>query len=169
MYGQYDIAHILSFWNVDGLTTDFATALDLETAAGDTTYIWTVEYPAIVVDFGIRVTVAFDYDTLTTEGVVALDKRITAGSNTGRVEICRLSLPHGLAIGDIRTAPRARLGATARRVEPGEQLIVERVTTAAGGTELGDYYPWVALAPHDEEPGNCAHWTVDTTTVQVGT
>lgn len=169
MYGQYDACHILGFWNVDNLTTDFATALVLETAAGDTAYVWTVEYSAIVVDFGIRVTVAFNYDTLVTTGVVALDKRITAGSDTGRVEIGRLNLPNGLAVGDIRTAPRAALGSTARLVEPGQQLIFERLVTAVGGIEVGDYYPWVALAPHDETSENCAHWTIDTTTPQVAT
>jgi len=169
MYGTYDPIHILSYWNVDDLTTDFSTALVLETAAGDTAYVWTIMYPAIVVDFGIRVTVAFDYNGLVTTGVVALDKRITPGSDTGRVEIGRLSLPDGLAIGDVRTAPRAALGATARRLLPGDQLVFERVTTAVGGTELGDYYPWVAIAPYDEHPGNCPNWTVDTTTTQVAT
>lgn len=70
-------------------------------------------------------------------GVVALDKRVTYASDTGRVELARISVPIGTAIG--KTVYKD----VNADINPGEQLVFELVTasTAGGGIFSVEYIP----------------------------
>jgi hypothetical protein len=171
-YGSYDGNIWLSFFNVDtaaGAAVTRPSDIALEAAAGDMTGMtWTINFPARVIEFGYHVTVAFDYDTLVTTGVIALDKRVLSESDTGRVEVVRLNLVDGLAQYASCRAPRALVGSTAGNLEPGDQLVCEIVTQAVGGTEVGDYYPYVVIAPRAETPRNITDYT-ESSIAQVST
>lgn len=153
MYGTYDHNIWLHEANQENAA---GVDLALEVATGDTTFTWMIYWPCVVLKFGYLVTVAFDYDTQTVEGVVALDKRVTFGSETGRVEVCRIDLEDGLAIGGRFVRPPS----TNYLCQPGDQLVVEVITQAAGGGSIaGDWVPFVLLAAHDEVPGNITAWS----------
>lgn len=125
------------------------TAIALEAAAGDK-FTYTVKRPIVVFGFSLEVTVAFNYDTMTTAAKVALDYRVTYGSDTGREQLCELTLPQGLAAGKFlykEFAPKKLL--------PGQQLVVEVTVQGAGGTETGDWLPVIDWAPAPETPANC--------------
>jgi hypothetical protein len=153
MYGTYDDVLWGHLGNIDALAS---SDIALEVAAGDTSFIWTTYVPCRVKYFGFLVTVAFDYDTQTTEGIVALDKRVTPLSDTGRVEVCRIDLEDAMAVGDVRFVKPPNTNAD---MEPGDQLVVEVVTQAVGGTEVGDWVPFVVFYPRAEVPANIASWT----------
>lgn len=153
-YGTYDSVWVLGEHNQHDIAS---VDLALEVAAGDTTFTWVVYQPCRILRFGYFVSVAFNYDTQTTEGVVALDKRVTYGSDTGRVEVCRLDLEDGLSLGDVRDIVPPTTNADC---EPGDELVVEVVTQAVGGTEVGDWVPFVTLAPRAEVHGNITSWTL---------
>ena len=74
------------------------TAVALEAAAA-VVATWNFQEPAEVTRVGFQVTVAFDYDTQITEGVLKFYKRPTYGSDTGRIELASLDLTDGLAAG----------------------------------------------------------------------
>ena len=151
-YGTYDYIYTFDKTNIWDPTVASATDVILEVAAGDTLFIWTCLWPMQVLAFGYLVTVAFNYDTLVTEGVVALDKRVTYAENViGRVEVCRLDLEPALPLGDVRfIIPNP----TNIRCHPGDQLVVEVVTAAVGGTEVGDWSPFVMCGVWAETPAN---------------
>lgn len=73
-----------------------------------------------------------------TAAVLALDRRVTYGSDTGRVEIGRITLPVGTAIGKV----------VWKELEPmdldmGDQMVWELITasTAGGGVLSVEYIP----------------------------
>jgi hypothetical protein len=80
-----------------------------------------------------------------TAAVVALDRRITYGSDTGRVEIGRLTIPIGTAIGKV----------VWKELDPtdfdiGDQMVLELITAStAGAAILG-----VEFVPRSEHPLN---------------
>ena len=150
-YGTYDYIYVFNKTNLWDPTVASTTDVILEVAAGDTLFIWTCLWPMQVLAFGYLATVAFNYDTLVTEGVVALDKRVTYVSDTGRVEVCRLDLESGLAAGDVRFVLPNRTNVLCA---PGDQLVCEVVTAAVGGTEVGDWSPFVMCGVWSEVPGN---------------
>ena len=150
-YGTYDFIHRFDKTNIWDPTVASAADIILEVATGDTLFIWTCLWPMEVLAFGYLVTVAFNYDTLVTEGVVALDKRVTYLSDTGRVEVCRIDLETALPLGDVRFVLPNR---TNIRCAPGDQLVVEVITAALGGTEVGDWSPFVMCGVWAETPAN---------------
>jgi hypothetical protein len=89
--------------------------------------------PVTVLRFGCLVTTA----TTGVAAVVALDKRVTYGSDTGRVELGRITVPIGTAVG--KTVYKDVMA----DIAPGEQLVVELVTasTAGGGVFSVEYIP----------------------------
>jgi len=159
MYGTYDPVQYLSEANQDDVAS---VDLALEVAAGDTTFTWQIYWPCRVVYFGFLVSVAFDYATQTAEGIVALDKRITFGSDTGRVEIGRVDLEDGLAISAVRFI---EVPLTNANCDPGDQLVCEVVTAGTGGGGIaGDWVPFVVVARRDEVVGNLPGMTQSTLT-----
>ena len=150
-YGTYDFIHRFDKTNIWDPTVASATDVILEVATGDTLFIWTCPWPMQVLAFGYLVTVAFNYDTLVTQGVVALDKRITYLSDTGRVEVGRLELLDALALGAVRYVLPNR---TNIFCHPGDQLVCEVITAALGGTEVGDWSPFVMCGVWAETPAN---------------
>lgn len=162
MYGTYNMAQWLHYGNRNA---DKATAEALEVAAGDVANaLWAILYPCTVKFFGFEVTVAFDYDTQTAEGIIALDKRVTPASDTGRVEVARVDLEDGLAIGDVRGLLGTDMGTDAF-CQPGDELVLEVVTAGTGGGSIaGDWRPIIILAPYDEVPENCTGWTLSDVT-----
>jgi hypothetical protein len=89
--------------------------------------------PVSVLRFGCLITTA----TTGVIAVAALDKRVTYGSDTGRVELGRLNIPIGTALG--KTVYKDVIA----DVAPGEQLVIELITasTAGGGIFSVEYIP----------------------------
>ena len=148
-YGTYDYIYMFHEANQENVA---GADLALEVATGDTTFTWMCYWPMQVLSFGFLVSVAFDYNVQTAEGVIALDKRVTFGSDTGRVEVCRVDLEDALAIGAVRYVlpPRANMFC-----HPGDQLVCEVVTAATGGGAIaGDWVPFVMLGVWTETPAN---------------
>jgi len=130
MYGTYLREH--EIFQASGV--DYNPALEVST--GDKAY-FTVVKPITIVEFGIMPTVAFNYNVQTTEGVVALDRQPTYGSDTGRVEIATVKLTDGTAIGKLLKKVFNPVNA-----DPGSRLVLEVKTQAAGGGGIaGD---WIA-------------------------
>lgn len=166
MYGTHDMAQWLGFWN---RKTDNATAIALEAAAGDVANaLWSVVYPCSVKFFGFEVTVAFSYGGLTSEGRIALGKRLTPGSDTGRVEVARVDMPGGLAAGHVHGILYEAMGPDADLL-PGNELVLSVHTQAAGGAGIaGDWRPIIILAPNDEHPNNAPLWSLTDLAQAVG-
>lgn len=151
-HGSCDaITHIF----VDG-TSALVGSHILEVAAADLDQPFTVCRPITVVRFGIFVTVAFDYDTQTTEGIVALDRRITYGSDTGRVEIDTINLTDTTALGKVIYVN------CDQDCDVGDQLIFEAKTAAVGGTEVGDFFGFFDYTFRGSSDANQADLTVTT-------
>jgi hypothetical protein len=162
------------FFTHAGMTdAGHATALAVEAATGDIG-IWTAFHPMQVSRVGVLITVAINYDTLTTKAVIAFDRRVTYGSDTGRVEMGRVSIPDATAAGTViyLDIPNGE-GNDNGEVLAGQQVVAEIVTQGAGGTEVGDFQPFVcwqpmAVAPGNNKDGNGVQTLVpDTTTTQV--
>jgi hypothetical protein len=152
-----------------------ATATAVEAATGDIA-TWTIWHPTTVTQVGVLITVAVNYDTLTTKAVIAFDKRPTFGSDTGRVEMGRVSIPDGAVAGalycvDIPTGDAASNEDGDCFV--GYQIVAEIVTAGLGGTEVGDFQPLWFGEPMSELPSNNVNgagsitFIKDTTTTQV--
>lgn len=151
-----------------------ATALAIEVATGDKS-IWTAMHPMQVSRVGILVTVTIDYDTLVTACVVAFDRRVTYGSDTGRVEMGRVTIPNGTKSGtviylDIPNGADNDNG----EVMAGGQVVSEVVTAGTGGGAIaGDWQPFVCWQPMSLQPANnvdgvgVVTLVQDVTTVQV--
>ena len=132
------------------------TEVAVETAAGDiTNAVWDVEQPISVMRFGVKITVAIDYDTTTARTVVALDRvRVYGGAATeaNRVELARLTIPQGAVAGAVYYVdiPPGSLTDVERAGDcmTGDQIVAEIVTAGAGaGTELGDFLPFFTAVP----------------------
>lgn len=156
-YGTYDYIYVFDRTNIFDPTVASAATLALEVAAADTTFVWVAPWPMQVLAFGYMVTVAFDYNVQVAQGVVALDKRVTFGSNTGRVEVARLELLDGLAISAVRFILPNR---TNILLDPGDSLVCEVVVAATGGGAIaGDWVPFVMCGVRSETPANITGWT----------
>jgi hypothetical protein len=151
-----------------------ATALAIEAAAGDKS-IWTAFMPMQVERVGVLVTVAINYDTPTALMVMAFDRRVTYGSDTGRVEMGRVTIPNGTAAGTViyLNIPHAD-GEDSGSVMAGGQIVSEIVTQGAGGGSIaGDFQPFICWQPRGEANANNLNGSSvvtlveDTTTVQV--
>jgi|GEM_PF-5875728 len=148
-YGSYGKELVLNMANDD---TAKATAIALEAVAGVKS-TWTILEPITVTRFGIRPTVAFNYDTLVTKAVLKLKKYITPGSATGEVELASITLEDAWAVGHVYYVDVSNLGGKAD-IKCGEQLVAEVTTQGAGGTEVGDYEIYIAGNPRAEVAAN---------------
>ena len=151
-----------------------ATALALEVSTGDKS-IWTAFHPMQVARIGILITVATNYDTLTASAVVAFDRRVTYGSDTGRVEMARLTIPDAKVAGTVIYVdiPNGD-GNDNGEVNAGGQVVSEVVTAGTGGGSIaGDWQPFIVWVPRGLHPtnnvdGNSVITLInDTTTTQI--
>ncbi len=155
--------------------TGHATAIAVEAATGDITGgVWTAFHPMQVSRVGVLIVVAINYDTLTTKAVIAFDRRVTYGSDTGRVEMGRVSIPDGAVAGSVfyLDIPNGQDNDNGE-VMAGGQVVAEIVVAGLGQTEVGDFQPFIcwqpmAVAPGNNKNGNGVVTLVqDTTTTQV--
>lgn len=151
-----------------------ATAINLTAATGDKS-IWNAFHPLEVSRVGILITTATNYDTQTAAAVVAFDRRVTYGSDTGRIEMGRITIPDGAVAGTVYylDIPNGEDN-DAGEVRAGGQIVCEVVTAGTGGGSIaGAWQPYVcaqpmAIAPGSNKNGNSVVTLVkDTTTTQV--
>ena len=154
-YGDFDFKVLHSGEANSGYPTDIA----LEAAAADITGgLWDVLTPIIIRRVGILVRVAFDYNVQVTEGVVTFFRRITYGSNTGRVTLGTVRLIDGTALGRILYRDIADTFANV-----GDQIVAAITTQAAGGGAIaGDFLPVIYYENVPETPANQTRWVLGT-------
>jgi hypothetical protein len=151
----------------------FATALAIDVAAGDKS-IWSAFHPMQVARVGVMVITAIVYGTTPTLAVVAFDRRVTFASNTGRVEMGRVTIPESAPAGavfyvDIPNGPNKDNG----ELIAGGQVVSEVVVAGLGGTVTGTFQPFIVWVPRSLQPANSVNgagvvtMTQDITTVQV--
>ncbi len=132
-----------------------ASDLALEVGTGDKS-IWDAFHPMQVMRVGVLITVAVNYDTQTAATVVAFDRRVTYGSDTGRVEMGRLTIPDAAVAGAVYylDIPNAE-GNDSGEVIAGGQVVSEVVTAGTGGGSIaGDFQPFITWVPRPLAPGN---------------
>ena len=151
------------------------TATNVTAAAGDITgAIWTITGPYQVTRIGVQIGTAVVYGAAPTLAVIAVDRRVTNGSETGRVELGRVTIPESAPAGavyyvDIPTSGTGQTG----DLNTGEQLLGEVITQGAGGTGTGNFRTMVWGNPRSEidrnntNPAGNQMSNRDTTTVQV--
>lgn len=129
----------------------WATAIAVEAAAGNITGgLWSPGTPTQVTRLLVLVTVAFSYNVQTAEGVVSFFKRVTYGSDTGRVLLGTVRLIDGTAAG-----VRLYKDINAHLVFPGQQIVAAITVAATGGGAIaGDFLPEVEHMPVPEMPAN---------------
>lgn len=149
-YGTYDKSVLLPCHSNAGQET----AIALEAAAG-VKFTYDVVEPITVTRFGIKPTVAFNYDTMTAAAVVKLKKYVTYGSSAGEVELASITLVQAWAAGNVYYVD-VENALNAACVDVGEQLVVEVTTQGAGGTETGDWLPYIMYNPRAEVAANQA-------------
>lgn len=153
-YGAYD-KYVANSADADAA---LATATALEASTG-VIMTKTAMMPMQVTAFGFLVSVTFNYDTQTTEGIVTLKKYVAYGSSSGAKTLGHVHLTDAMAAGEVAFV---EINSSDALVKPGEQIIVEITTQAAGGTEVGDFHPFVVWHPAAEYYGNCSNMTKQT-------
>ncbi len=150
------------------------TASIIEAATGDI-MTWTAFHPMQVSRVGVLVTVTIDYDNVApTPCVVAFDRRVTYGSDTGRVEMGRVTIPQATKSGTVIYVdiPNGD-GNDTGEVIAGGQVVAEIVVAGLGTTEVGDFQPFICWQPMSLQPANnkdgvgVVTLVNDTTTTQV--
>jgi hypothetical protein len=119
-----------------------ASPVALQTPADKITY--TVRSPMKVIRFMLTVTTQMTV----TPAVVALDKRVTPGSDTGRIEVKRITVPLALTVGKVIFSQMCSVD-----FMPGEQIVIELITAATAGAVHVD----LLLEHFWEEPINTLH------------
>ena len=129
----------------------FAPQIALEAAAGNISGgLWSPGTPTAVTRVQVLVTVAFDYNVQTVEGIVTFFKRVTFNSDTNRVSLGTVRLIHGTAAG-----VRLFKDINPHVITPGQQIIAAITTAATGGGAIaGDFLPEVEHLPVPEMPAN---------------
>lgn len=123
------------------------TAVALEATAADV-FVFDVDEPFIVAGFRVKITVATNYDTQTAAAVISLDRRITYGSETGRVELGTVTIPDATAAG----IQVYSTDFTVTQLDRGDQLVVEVKTAGTGGMSIaGDWLPVITSQSADFE------------------
>lgn len=103
--------------------------------------IGNVLYPTTVFRLAILVTT----DMTVTAAVIALDRRVLAGSDVGRVEVARITVPVAVGVGKVVYKDFDPVD-----VDPGDQLVLELITasTAGGGLIWVGGYPRAETMPN---------------------
>ena len=110
--------------------TPFATPLALQTP-GDKLATYSFVAPSDVLRVVLTVTTAITG----VAAVLAIDKDPTYSTGVGRVEVARLTVPIGTAIGKVVYSLQVK-----HRFVPGEGLIVELITAATAGAAHVDLW-----------------------------
>lgn len=160
MYGSYD----KTVFDAAVGDASLATAIALEASAA-AILTKTMNEPFVVTRFGYRPTVAFNYDTQTTEGVLTL-YRYPVAAGTNKVALATIPLKDGAAINDVHYVDVANPVVAARgkgraEIDAGELVVIEITTQAAGGTEVGDFQPFFCGHHKAETALNQASSVVD--------
>ena len=134
------------------------TAIVLEAAAGVKLASRPLMEPITVTRFGYAVTVAFDYDTQTTEGILTL-YRYPLGNAANKVALDTIVLQDALAAGtvaysDVPNPPVAADKKGKADFNAGDIVAIWVSTQAAGGTEVGDFQPYFCFHPRAEVEAN---------------
>jgi hypothetical protein len=160
-YGTYDRFVVDSSNDDHGMDT----AIQLEATVG-AILLKTIREPMRVARFGFMPTELFDYETLTTKGVLTLYK-YPLGVAANKVALATINLEDGDLAGKqyvcdpdnlpvAATSPYA--GLDERGVcdlNPGDQVAVWITTQAVGTSYIaGDFQPFVYLFPRAEGEGN---------------
>lgn len=133
----------------------YPTAIAVEAGTGDITGgLWDVHTPMVIRRLGILVTVAFDYNVQVAEGVVTFFRRITYGSNTGRVTLGTVRLIDATAAGRILYRDINEVFANV-----GDQIVAAITTAGTGGGAIaGDFLPEFYYDEVPEALGNQTRW-----------
>jgi hypothetical protein len=123
---------------------------------------WAILESCVVEKFGVFITVALNYDTMTANCVLKLKKRPIPGSASGEVVLATITLLQGWAA---LTSYFVKVdnALNAAKCKRGEELVAEITTQGAGGTEVGDFQPYWCGHPTDESAGNLGVYQVDIT------
>jgi hypothetical protein len=122
--------------------TPFATPLVLQTPADKLFYSFAV--PTKLLSIACTITT----QNTVTSAVIAVDRRPTYGSDTGRVEVKTVTMPVAAVVGKVvYSTPVNQI------FQPGEQLVVELLTASTAGAAHVDL--WVE--PAWEQPLNLAN------------
>lgn len=148
-YGTYDKYTQIFQCATHGI--DLVSAL--EVAAGDLAIFDVVE-PITVTRFGVLATVTYDYDSLTTQGQVSLDRRVAYGSDTGRVQLAVIKQADTTPAGTV-----IKKDFNPVNLDVGDQLVLEAKVQAAGGTEVGDWKAFFCYHPRAEVMANQSEQT----------
>lgn len=134
-----------------------AAAIALEAAAG-AILAKTMNEPHVVTRFGYRPTVAFNYDTQVTEGVLTIYRYPVAGGS-GKVALATIPLKDAALVDNVYYVdvpnpldPARKMGKA--EINAGEAVVIEISTQAAGGTEAGDFQPFFCAHPKAEVAAN---------------
>ena len=122
--------------NLLGATLITAVAGDIANAA------WTMPSSYQVTRVGVQITTAVVYGAAPTLAVIALDRRVTNGSDAGRVELGRVNIPESAPLGavyyiDVPNSATSQSG----DLNTGDQIVAEIITQGAGGTGTGAFRP----------------------------
>ena len=152
------------------------TAINVSAATGAVTNaIWTLHDGYSVQRFKVQITTAVAYDTPTALAIVKLMRRVTFGTDTGAVELGRITIPDGAVAGDCYyiDIPPDQNSASGDCMA-GNQLLINVHQAGTGGAALaGAYRAIVEGGPRTENLKNMldgtGHQTMyqDTTTVQL--
>ena len=152
-YGFYD-KHVVD----PGAVVANPTAIELEAAAGAVFVSRPLMEPITVTRFGYAVTVAFDYDTQTTEGVLTL-YRYPLGNASNKVALGTIVLQDALAAGsvvyaDVLNPPVAADKKGKADFNASDVVAIWITTQSVGGTELGDFQPYFCFHHRAEVEAN---------------
>jgi hypothetical protein len=152
-YGSYDKSVFDAAAGDDAL----AAAIALEAGAG-AILTKTMNEPFVVTRFGYRPTVAFNYDTLTTQGVLTI-YRYPVAAGTNKVALASIPLKdaavvNGVYYVDVPNPPVAARRKGRAEIDAGELVVIEISTQAVGGTEVGDFQPFFCGHPKAEVAAN---------------
>jgi hypothetical protein len=127
----------------EGVVRDAASmaTIPLQTVADKA--VFTILHPMTVMRIAALVTLA----PTVTAGVVSLDRRVLAGSDTGRVELGQMTIPVGTAAGKV----------VYKDIDPvdldmGDQLVFELLTASTAGAAILT----AVMIPRAETPANQA-------------
>lgn len=133
----------------------WATAIAVEAGTGDITGgLWSCMSPFEVTRLMLHITVTLAYDTQVVEGIVTFFKRITYGSNTGRVTLGTVRLINGTTAGQT-----LYVDINPHMIDVGEQVVAAITTAGTGGGAIaGDFLPAVGYDFVPEALGNQTQW-----------
>jgi len=136
-----------------------ATHIALEAAAGEI-LAKTMNTPGFARAFGFRPTLAFNYDTMVTQGVLTLYK-YPAGVANNKVALGIIALVQGDVAGKIYFTRVSNIPALTvppsqppANYEAGDALAVWISTQGVGGTETGEFQPIIWVSDRGENIPN---------------